>query len=60
MAIIKRLATFKLSLLLKSYLQRTQTLYVNQKWKVLIKTMQRSLACFIQVEPNEEKLKRFD
>jgi hypothetical protein len=47
--IIKQLALFKLSLLLKNYLQGTQTLQVNKNWKVytkVIKTKQRGLALF--------------
>ncbi len=54
---------FKLSLLLKSYLQRTQTLQVNQNWKVytkVIKTKQRGLALFRPRESNAEKRKRFN
>jgi hypothetical protein len=40
---------FKLSLILKNYLQRTQTLQVNLSWKVytkVSKTKQRSLVSF--------------
>ncbi len=54
---------FKSSLLLKNYLQRTQTLKVIKTGKYytkVIKTKQRSLACFRQIESNEEKHKRFD
>jgi len=55
------LANFKSSLLLKRYLQRTQTLQVNLNWKEykVIKTKQRTLALF-RPESNAEKRKLFN
>ncbi len=60
--IIKQLAIFKSSLLLKSYLQRIQALQVYKNWKVytkVIKTKQRGLALFRLRESNAEKRERF-
>jgi hypothetical protein len=56
------LANFKSSLLLKRYLQRTQTLQVNLNWKEykVIKTKQRTLALFRPRESNAEKRKLFN
>ncbi len=54
---------FKLSLLLRSYLQRTQTVQVNYNWEVytkVIKTKQRDLGLFRQRESNAEKRKHFN
>ncbi len=54
---------FRSSLLLRSYLQRTQTLQVNYNWKVytkVIKTKQRGLGLFRQRESYAEKRKRFN
>jgi len=61
--IIKSLALFKLSLLLKSYLQRTQhyrLIKTGKYFTKVIKTKQRSLACFRWIESNEEKRKHFN
>ncbi len=61
--IIKQLALFKSSLLLKSYLQRTQTLQFNEIGNYIQKYLRpskSSLASFRPRESNAEKCKHFN